>query len=553
MPINFVVNNSFPRLRASAELEFMQRLKIWGEKSKIKIDFVNFSPELISHKPLFALSLHEVTPKLTELPTIIAMWNPPVGIKNVKAKIHNLQTFDGYIAASDEIGTFIRSLHNSVSIASNKVYADFRFFPTSLSGIAEATCYSSLMYLGVNWDGSRHNEILTQLASEKLIQIYGPSEAWHRQKDSYRGSIPFNGVSVIQRLASHGAALCLHSQAHIEADTPSMRLFEAASAGCLIFSDNIPFAVRTFGDSIFIIPENDQKKEFIREKLDFAKSNKRSAREMAMESKRIFDSSLSIDKLMPKLVEFGSSIAQAKAKVIRPPILFKASSRVDVIVRSWRDSKSSFVSTVSGQTYKNTRIIYLHEKDNIDPNSDTNSISYFDRVNVIVNSKLESEWLPQVSDAISSKYVTMWDPDCIWAACHIHDLVQSFLTGKGIDASYADCVSVVKDTQSVYSPNFYGDMNIDVLEDRRLIPQDVLCHKMETWRLERSGVCGIANWLMSKELFLSTITDYNRSSWRKCGSLASIACKSRTSRRTGNTTVFLTDVDADEVEPIRYW
>ena len=111
----------------------------------------------------------------------------------------------------------------------------------------------AVMYTGGHWDGSRHGEIFRGLDGRVPLRLYGPPETWADRGTSYRGPLPFDGVSVITAIRDAGIALCLHKKAHREANCPSMRLFEAAAAGALIISDDFEFPREWFRDSVLYV------------------------------------------------------------------------------------------------------------------------------------------------------------------------------------------------------------------------------------------------------------------------------------------------------------
>jgi phosphoglycerol transferase len=79
----------------------------------------------------------------------------------------------------------------------------------------------AIMYAGVHWDGSRHGEIFRGLDGRAPLRLYGPPQAWADRGASYRGTLPFDGVSVIGAIRDAGIALCLHKAAHREANCPA--------------------------------------------------------------------------------------------------------------------------------------------------------------------------------------------------------------------------------------------------------------------------------------------------------------------------------------------
>lgn len=327
MAFKLAALNSFPNLSNSAELELINRLRLWSCRTGVDFHEVTTSHDILNLNANLVLNLHEVSPKLTPATTLGTMWNPPSGIIHDRTRCEFIRSYDGYLPASDCVRSFVKKEVFDNSTTNIGSISGFNFYPSCLANIRSAKSYNSLVYLGVHWDGFRHNDVLQDLASTNSISFYGPSSAWKHIPQAYRGSIGFDGQSVVNEIAEHGVVLCLHRQPHIECNTPSMRLFEAASAGCLIISDAIEFAKVTFGDSIFIMPETEDRAEFIREKLSWSAANPRKARDMARNSQSIFEKNYSLDILMPKVLDFGRSLSRSRLK--RPFVqrVFRSRSR----------------------------------------------------------------------------------------------------------------------------------------------------------------------------------------------------------------------------------
>lgn len=264
--------------------------------------------------PDFVVATHEYTPKLTPFFTIGAMWNPPAFFSNDPRRVKSVLSYDAYLIGSAKVGRFLDALE--FSSGSRKPRSDFFFLPTAL----ETTHHPrprdeprSLAYVGVHWDGLRHGGLLKILSDRAQINIYGPANSWRDFPESYRGSIPFDGSAVADTLRNHGIALCIHREEHRLSDTPSMRLFEAAAAGCLIIADNLPFARRVLGDSAFYIDMNAPAKhnaQRVGEIVQWASENPDLAEAMATRSHEVLARDYSVESMVRKCCDFAAS-AQA--------------------------------------------------------------------------------------------------------------------------------------------------------------------------------------------------------------------------------------------------
>ena len=107
----------------------------------------------------------------------------------------------------------------------------------------------AIMYAGspLGWFTSRRG--LSRSRGPGPVELYGPPDLG----PAMTLSRPFalDGVSVIcSAPARWRIALCLHEDAHRQANCPTMRLFEAAAAGALIITDDFEFPRYWFRNSV---------------------------------------------------------------------------------------------------------------------------------------------------------------------------------------------------------------------------------------------------------------------------------------------------------------
>ena len=465
-----MVQNSFPNRLKTAEVEFMRRLDLCAERRGLGLKVVDWSHEIAESGADFVLSLHEVSPKLTPVPTICAMWNPPSGIRNDPVRCENIRSFDGYMAASRATEHFIAE-QNAVCAGPPKPVADFRFYPTAPSRIAQASSYDSVVYLGVHWDGQRHGDFLTSLARDDSISLYGPPEAWSHVGAAYRGSIPFDGTSVIRRLAEHGIALCLHRQPHKLDDTPSMRLFEAASAGCLIICDDIGFAKDAFGDSIFVLADDESRDERVRQILAWARANHRKAGEMARASQRIFERRFSLDVLLPKVLSFGRTVSTLHRKPMRRALFKPSRPKLDVIyfASGPRDlGILAAVAQLSDQTYRPLRLVVVHQDRGGDTRATPPTAEGPLPITSIDIADVGGSISERLNDHIAADFVAILAANHEWAPHHLALSMAALIQTPDVQAARATRVLIARDGGRVTAPNFSGDAQRPVEENRRL-------------------------------------------------------------------------------------
>ena len=464
------IQNSFPNWAHTAELELTRRLRICAERLSIDIEVVETSREIADCTAEFLLSLHEVSPKLTGLTTVGALWNPPSGIRQDPTRCDFITSFDGYLSGSASVTDFLVG-QTSRFQSPPKPIADFRFLPSSPRNIAHATTHDALVYLGVHWDGPRHGDFLDELVGQNLIQLYGPEAAWRHAGEAYRGGIPFDGVSVIQRLAQHGIVLCLHRDAHVNDDTPSMRLFEAASAGCLIISDAIPFARDTFGEAIFILPDGAGRAAFVRDKLAWARGNPGKARDMANACRAIFDKHWALDALLPKVVRFGRDLSIRSKRKNTVKQLLQWSDTIDVFCAIDEfdevDLKAA-IQTLNHQSQLYIRLILISQSDG--KRVDLSDIKPRFGISLIkILGSEDSLFLNAIKMRQRAKFFTWLRRDFRWSNNHLLQLRANAEYAPLCQLLFARCILIANDGVHLKIPNFNGDLGRSLCESSRAL------------------------------------------------------------------------------------
>ncbi len=503
MQTHIAIQNSYPGSSATAELEYIKRFVLVSERFGIKTTTVDTSNDIIAACPDFVIATHPNTPKLTQFTTLGSMWSPPQYFQNDPRILRSVCSYDGYLVGPD---VTLKAVCESVGrFSSPKPIADFRVYPSSPSGIAQAEEFSSLLYLGTNWDGSRHAGLLAKLAAERLLALYGPPAAWRHLPEVYCGPLPFDGASVIRACAKHGVVLCLHLKDHRELDTPSMRIFEAASAGCVILSDDIPFVRRMFGDAVFVIPselDDDDELAFIRDRLDFVKNHPMAAREMGGTVKEIFDRELSLDVVIPKIVEFGCEVRRVSASnCVNGTLIGEDATMIDVFIQVENCRPALLdraIRSVCDQTYPHLRIVLVGR-----PSRVSQFVAQYRHVGRPIETASEpiggsgSAPFNVRAGAVEAPYFCWLDPTCTWDPIHLESLHAALKSNAACKIAYSGCILVRYDGSYFEEPNFKADHAVTIRETRRLIslePFEVLRSASNNEMIPLSG------WLARSEL-----------------------------------------------------
>ena len=230
----------------------------------------------------FVLSLHYESPKTTPHQTLHALWNP-LNYMNDPHHIENFKTFDGYLSChSNPIDNFKNAMTNKPIVGYLNHTLSMPMHDISIAS-NELTCF----YAGINWEkvnishkSFRQNVLylLKKLELDNLVSIYGPTKflnvnVWEGFT-SYKGEIPFDGISVIHEIKKCGICLVLSSASHVKYEIASTRLFEGLAAGVPLICDNNPFIQTWFGNNVFYIDMNNPNcYKQAKEHIEFIKNN----------------------------------------------------------------------------------------------------------------------------------------------------------------------------------------------------------------------------------------------------------------------------------------
>lgn len=481
--------NGYPRLVATAEVEFIKRFIIAAQRQGHRAFEVVTSDDIEDCQPDFVLATSEFSPKLTSYLTLGALWSPPVFYKE-RVRVRAILSYDAYLLGSEDVHRFLDDLEFSTGV--RKPRADFTFLPGALATPFEPShraVLSSLCYIGVHWDGARHAPLLRLLGKAGLLNVYGPPAAWSDYARQYRGPLPFDGQAVQTTLRRHGIALCLHREEHRQANTPSMRLFEAAAAGCLLIVDEIPFARQFLGNSAFHIdlrrePEANAQK--IGQIVRWANAHPQAANAMRRESHRLLSQQFALDALVNKCCAFVGRVKaniaaeqrhalRAHAATFRAPDDAPIRPIVDVIVRAGGRSTALLkraVASVEGQTEGQYRILLVDYKNRADIRafakefrSNRIRVEYFSCLDTGARSTALWTGLRNVT----APFFANLDDDDTLSPHHFASLLKVALEHPEHDLYYSGAVRVEEAGHYVNAPNFGGPLEIEVAERRELV------------------------------------------------------------------------------------
>lgn len=215
----------------------------------------------------FVLSLHFESPRLTDVYSYYAIWQPvsfyfDFGYETSVEKVmtHN----DALSCSSDLADAHVRSLMGSARPETPDQFPYLFHSPPEPYYAPKITDEARLFYIGINWErlGStkgRHHELLRLLDEHDLIDIYGPRVFLGKRPwegfDTYRGEIPFDGTSVVRALAGSGICLAMSSGPHQQSGVMSNRLFEGLAAGAAVIANPHAIIDKYFADVVYEIDD----------------------------------------------------------------------------------------------------------------------------------------------------------------------------------------------------------------------------------------------------------------------------------------------------------
>jgi phosphoglycerol transferase len=323
--------NAFPNLGSTAEKEFIARcVAVLGKLGHEAME-AGTSSEIIAFDPDFVLSTHDFAAKLTDHFTIGTAWNPTVFCKNDPDRMACMRSWDLALPVSEASRRFLGDIH--FPFRHKTAVSEQCFFPSApvIDIPLPDTKSLTLAYVGVHWDRDRHEELFKALSNRVDLHVYGPAAAWSFLPNAYRGMIPFDGRSLIQTLNRHGIALALHKSTHRDEDTPSMRVFEACAAKCLVITDPMLSLRKVFVDSMDYIDASGDAEATARDIAHLvakAQADPKATLSRIEKAHAIFSQDLSLEVLLDRLV------SEAARRIAAQRPTFSASDpAVTVIVR----------------------------------------------------------------------------------------------------------------------------------------------------------------------------------------------------------------------------
>lgn len=294
----------------SAEEQAAQAIRTAGERIGVEVIPCFNNAQVEAAKPDFVIVNSRTQAKLTGYPTYACLNEPSTVYFRDPKLLQYVFTFDGYTSLSDSLAEFIRQAlygigrHEDVGT----------YFSTALkqsndnSEVKAALMNGSakVSYFGTNWDGRRIDFFRT-FGNWNKGEIYGPTTSWgHYNLPSYKGSTPFDGVSVQNIYKKNGIGLNLLGDHHLQEDVISNRVFEIASVGAVVISCRMPWLEKHFGDSLYYFDQDRSNKQIFEQIQSLHAhilKHPAEALEKAARAREIFEEKFSLEVLLKATVD----------------------------------------------------------------------------------------------------------------------------------------------------------------------------------------------------------------------------------------------------------
>jgi hypothetical protein len=467
--------NAFPNLRYSAEREFITRsISVLRRLGHEAIEVLT-SDEILAFDPTFVIITHEFVPKTTHYYTIGLLWSPTQFYKDDPQRVKAIRSWDLVVPINSAVRRFARDLHfprrHTSAVSSLNFYPSAPVADVKICKAADLT----LAYVGVHWDGNRHERLFRALSETVELHVYGPPSAWEFLPNNYRGTLPFDGDAVIRTLNRHGAVLAIHKGAHIEEDTPSMRVFEACAAKCLVITDPLKPLLEMFGNSLSYVDVARNPEVIAQEIAEVIDRHRRDPEvhiNKVLCASEAFETKASLEKLFSDLLEevdrrIREDQPNSAAEEFDVTVIVRCGSRpLSMLRRS--------VSSLSKQTYRRLGIIFARYANINGFEAWLEELRRDDRFLFVIDLEAPGDGVRSGAmwaglRAVETELFCMLDDDDELFPNHINDLVGVLRKSNDASVAYSGVVRQEEDGRFLNNHvRFKGDTELEIRERRDL-------------------------------------------------------------------------------------
>lgn len=313
---------SAERMGWEVEIYFNQTLGHENEILAFDPDFILFSPYANNSELDMRIYAHRSKKYILALSPIELMvggllkkYNPYI---SAERSFTNLLSFaHGVLTASKEV-----SFYQSIFDKAKKPFNGLQVLPLAPSLNNEPSEPKSLMWMSGGWDKFRssktYKEFIKMLGNTVPLKVYGHYyAASFLQPGIYDGYIP-SSLDVFDTIRDNGIYLLTHSQQHIKAATPTLRIFEAVAANAIVISDKHPFVIENFGDSILYFDQNADSTTMykqVKSHIDWINKNPEEAKLKAAKAHQIFLDKFTLDKDLVRIAKMHEYVIEQEKEM----------------------------------------------------------------------------------------------------------------------------------------------------------------------------------------------------------------------------------------------
>ena len=301
-------------LHFRGEEEFARRLEIaasnLGWDAEINI-YDPKQPKSVSKDYKFVINLYGLVPKIPGVRNYLVIFHPDIYLFADNGYLNNnLIDYDGYLITFSNIEKMKEQFTNL-----GRPFHYMRWYPTVYQTPYLRVFPEKLAYICSQWgnrkDDRRYQLLFKLLDKSNYCNCYGSLDNERIYPNSYRGTIPYDGVSVINKYSLSGVNLVMHSDLHIQHRMPSSRIFEAAASSSVIISDLNPFVLEHFGDSVLYYDQTKNGRTMfnqINNHMKWILSNPDEALDKAHRSHQILQEKFLLENQLLNLLDMHNSI-----------------------------------------------------------------------------------------------------------------------------------------------------------------------------------------------------------------------------------------------------
>lgn len=468
--MKIAIHNSFHGGQL-AEAELSRRLILAATNLGWEAIEVGSSDDIWRYHPDFVLSLHFKTPKLTSFPTYGCLWHPAVLIETDEQFTRNILSYDVFLTSSPQTDQWLADrLYNTP-----KKYFTAPFFTSCNTTVYQKPDLQNLrlMYVGSNWDGARFQDLFLGLDPQQCLSVYGSKVGWSYLNYSYKGTLPFDGISVLKVLNQVGAGLCLHRDEHTREGIPSMRIFEIAASGAIAICGDHSFIRQAFADTVLYVDTRlstlDQVAQ-ITDHLRWIAAHPQVALEMSRAAHQIFVEQFSLEHLLSKLQAQHQSLLSQKgfgSYVSLSQDLVKTNAvQLILLVRDRNLSNlQRSLESIKQQTYQNFSILLMRDQSFDDCDALIEHYAGHFLIQVI-----KGKFLFRSSDlwcgiqVVSASYFGVLESGAVIFPNHLHTLVSLLDSCKDLGIAYAEGIQSRPGDRSVTALNSHDVIDPKILK-----------------------------------------------------------------------------------------